>query len=80
MGESRLFSGDTLALYTDGVTESFNDAGEEFGEERLVESLRRRRGLSSQALIAAIVAELRQFSPYEQSDDITLIIAKGRGD
>ena len=79
MGESRLFSGDTLALYTDGVTESFNDAGEEFGEERLVEALRRRRGLSSQALIAAIVAELRQFSPYEQSDDITLIIAKGRG-
>jgi serine phosphatase RsbU (regulator of sigma subunit) len=79
MGESRLFSGDTLALYTDGVTESFNDAGEEFGEERLVEALRRRRGLSSQALIAAIVAELRRFSPYEQSDDITLIIAKGRG-
>jgi serine phosphatase RsbU (regulator of sigma subunit) len=79
MGESRLFSGDTLALYTDGVTESFNDAGEEFGEERLVEALRRRRGLSSQALIAEIVAELRQFSPYEQSDDITLIIAKGRG-
>jgi len=79
MRESRLFSGDTLALYTDGVTESFNDAGDEFGEERLVETLRRRRGLSSQALIAAIVAELRQFSPYEQSDDITLIIAKGRG-
>ena len=79
MGESRLFSGDMLALYTDGVTESFNDAGEEFGEERLVEALRRRRGLSSQALIAAIVTELRQFSPYEQSDDITLIIAKGRG-
>jgi serine phosphatase RsbU (regulator of sigma subunit) len=79
MGESRLYAGDTLALYTDGVTESFNDAGEEFGEERLVEALRRRRGLSSQALIEAIVAELRRFSPYEQSDDITLIIAKGRG-
>jgi serine phosphatase RsbU (regulator of sigma subunit)/predicted enzyme related to lactoylglutathione lyase len=79
MGESRLFSGDTLALYTDGVTESFNDAGEEFGEERLVEALRRRRELSPQALIAAIVDELRRFSPYEQSDDITLIIAKGRG-
>jgi phosphoserine phosphatase RsbU/P len=78
MGESRLFSGDTLALYTDGVTESFNDAGEEFGEERLVETLRRRRGLSSQALIAAIVDELRQFSPYEQRDDITLIVAQGR--
>jgi phosphoserine phosphatase RsbU/P len=79
MGESRLFSGDTLALYTDGVTESFNESGEEFGEERLVDALRRRRGLSSQALIKAIVDELRQFSPYEQRDDITLIVAKGRG-
>jgi serine phosphatase RsbU (regulator of sigma subunit) len=32
MGESRLDSGDTLALYTDGITESFNHADEEFGE------------------------------------------------
>src|SRR5262249_24231574 len=79
MGESRLFAGDTLALYTDGVTESFNGAGEEFGEERLVEALRRRRGLSSQALSAAIVAELRRLSSYEQGDDIPVIIAKGRG-
>jgi serine phosphatase RsbU (regulator of sigma subunit)/predicted enzyme related to lactoylglutathione lyase len=80
MGESRLFPGDTLALYTDGVTESFNDAEEEFGEERLVEAMRRRRGLSSQDLLAAILDEVRRFSPHEQRDDITLIIAKGRGD
>ncbi len=32
--------GDMLALYTDGVTESFNDLGEEFGEHRLIEALR----------------------------------------
>jgi serine phosphatase RsbU (regulator of sigma subunit) len=80
IGESRLFQGDTLALYTDGVTESFNDAGEEFGEERLAEALRRHRGLSSQALLAAIVDEVQQFSPHQQHDDITLIVAQGRGD
>jgi serine phosphatase RsbU (regulator of sigma subunit) len=34
--ERTLFSGDTLVLYTDGVTESLNDAGEEFGEEALL--------------------------------------------
>jgi phosphoserine phosphatase RsbU/P len=79
IGESRLFPGDTLALYTDGVTESFNDSGEEFGEGRLVEALRRRRELSPQALLDAVVDELRRFSPHEQSDDITLIIARGRG-
>jgi len=80
MGETRLHSGDTLALYTDGVTESFNDGGEEFGEDRLVEALRRRRESSSQAMLASVVDEVRRFSPHEQSDDITLIVAKGRGD
>jgi len=78
--ESRLFPGDTLALYTDGVTESFNDAGEEFGEGRLVEALRRYRQSSPQALLASVVDEVRRFSPHEQYDDITLIVAKGRGD
>ena len=43
IGESNLFPGDTLVLYTDGVTEAFNDRGEEFGEQRLVDSLRRHR-------------------------------------
>jgi phosphoserine phosphatase RsbU/P len=80
MGESRLFPGDTLALYTDGVTESFNDSGEEFGEERLVEALRRRRESSSQDSLTSIVDEVRQFSPHEQGDDITLIVAKCKGD
>jgi len=77
--ERRLFSGDTLALYTDGITESFNDAGEEFGERRLIEALRRHRELSSQALLASIVDEVRRFSPHEQQDDITLIVAKCKG-
>jgi serine phosphatase RsbU (regulator of sigma subunit) len=76
LGESQLFPGDTLVLYTDGITESFNDGGEEFGEERLVEALRRDRALSSQDLLTGVVDEVRHFSPHEQHDDITLIIAK----
>ncbi len=78
MEERGLFPGDTLAIYTDGIIESFKGAGEEFGEERLMEALRRHRHLSSQALLEAIVEEVRQFSPYEQHDDITLIVAKCR--
>src|SRR4029077_6597864 len=35
--ECQLFPGDTLFLYTDGATESFNDSGEEFGDYRLTE-------------------------------------------
>jgi phosphoserine phosphatase RsbU/P len=76
VGECRLVCGDSLALYTDGVTESFNPAGEEFGEQRLTEALRRHRELSAPDLLAAIVDEVRQFSPGEQYDDITLIVAR----
>jgi serine phosphatase RsbU (regulator of sigma subunit) len=76
IGERQLFPGDTLALYTDGITESFNHAGEEFGEERLVAALRRHRDLPSLSLLSAVVEEVRQFSPHEQNDDITLIVAK----
>jgi serine phosphatase RsbU (regulator of sigma subunit)/catechol 2,3-dioxygenase-like lactoylglutathione lyase family enzyme len=76
--ERQLFPGDTLLLYTDGATEPFNDAGEEFGERRLVEALRRHRGLSSQSLLASIVEEVRQFNRNEQQDDITLIVAHCR--
>jgi serine phosphatase RsbU (regulator of sigma subunit)/predicted enzyme related to lactoylglutathione lyase len=80
LDERQLCSGDTVVLYTDGVTESFNDAGEEFGEQRLIEALRRHRGLSSQALIASLFDEVRQFNPHEQQDDITLIVANCRED
>jgi serine phosphatase RsbU (regulator of sigma subunit) len=76
--ECSLSSGDALALYTDGVTESFNDEGEEFGEHRLIESLRRHREQSSPVLVASIVDDVKKFGSHEQSDDITLIVAKGR--
>ena len=78
--ELRLAAGDILALYTDGITDSFNQAGEDFGEHQLIEALRRHRELSPQLMLGAIVDEVRRFSPHEQHDDITLIIAKCRED
>jgi serine phosphatase RsbU (regulator of sigma subunit)/catechol 2,3-dioxygenase-like lactoylglutathione lyase family enzyme len=74
--ERQLCPGDTLVFYTDGVTESSNHAGEEFGEERLLEILKQHRDLSSQELLAAVTGQVRQFNPYEQADDITVIVAK----
>src|SRR5213080_4690120 len=38
VGARRLFAGDILALYSDGITESFNDAEEEYGESRLIDA------------------------------------------
>jgi serine phosphatase RsbU (regulator of sigma subunit) len=78
LAECSLFAGDTLALYTDGITESFNDSGEEFGEGRLIDSLRQNCGSSPQVALDSIVQAVRRFSGREQHDDITLIIARGR--
>ncbi len=76
VGQSTLRRGDLLALYTDGVTESMNHDFEEYGEDRLVESLRRHRHHPPHSLLTSIVSDVRAFSPAEQHDDITLIIAK----
>jgi serine phosphatase RsbU (regulator of sigma subunit)/predicted enzyme related to lactoylglutathione lyase len=76
--ERELFPGDTLVLYTDGTTESFNDCGEEFGDHRLIESLHRHRTLSPPALIDSVVGDVRKFNPHEQQDDITLIVGQVR--
>jgi serine phosphatase RsbU (regulator of sigma subunit) len=75
--ECQLAAGDTLALYTDGITES-EDGDRDFGEHGLVEALRRHREASPQAMVASIVDEVKKFSPHEQHDDITLIVAKCR--
>ena len=76
VGECQLSAGDTLVFYTDGITESFNPAGEEFGEERLLSALHRNRELASPALLRSVVDEVRDFGAGSQHDDITMIVAK----
>src|SRR6266487_3036543 len=76
IGECQLLPGDTLALYTDGITESYDSDDDQFGEQRLIEVLQRHRDAPSQSVLASIVDEVQRFSPCEQRDDITLIIAK----
>jgi len=78
IAEREMSLGDTLVLFTDGVSESRSDQGEEFGEDRVINALRRYRGLSSQPMLTAMLEEVKQFSPHEQDDDITLIVAKCR--
>jgi sigma-B regulation protein RsbU (phosphoserine phosphatase) len=69
--------GDILVLYTDGVTEAFNDRNEAFGDERLKEFLRANREKPARALLDDLVAEVRSFTgSAPQSDDITLVVVK----
>jgi serine phosphatase RsbU (regulator of sigma subunit)/catechol 2,3-dioxygenase-like lactoylglutathione lyase family enzyme len=76
VGESSLRRGDLLALYTDGVTESMDQDFQEFGEERLLDSLRRHRKQTAKSVLNSVVEDVRAFCPREQHDDITLIVAK----
>jgi serine phosphatase RsbU (regulator of sigma subunit)/uncharacterized glyoxalase superfamily protein PhnB len=76
--ECALQSGDILTLYTDGITEACNADGEEFGEQRLTELMRRNRERTAQAMLAAFLDEVQQFSAGKQQDDITLIVGKCR--
>ncbi len=76
--ELGLSPGDLLAIYTDGITEAVDGKDEEFGEARLVESLHTHRELATRDLVDAIYDDVRRFSPSEQRDDMTLIVAKCR--
>jgi serine phosphatase RsbU (regulator of sigma subunit) len=76
MEERELTPGDAVLLYTDGVTEARNAEGEEYGEERLLQAARQHRELSLPELLAAVADRARKFSPHEQTDDITLLVAK----
>ena len=78
IGEHALCAGDLVVLYTDGVTEAFDAAGNEFGEERLLDGLRLRRDLPAGSLLDSIIDEVRGFNPDEQYDDITMIVARCR--
>jgi sigma-B regulation protein RsbU (phosphoserine phosphatase) len=77
IAEVRLAPGDTLVLYTDGITEAMNAAGEEFGETRLLNILGSHSDLAAGRLLQAIVGAVQQFSSgSEQQDDITAVVAR----
>jgi sigma-B regulation protein RsbU (phosphoserine phosphatase) len=72
--ELTLAPGDKLLLYTDGLTEIFNAAGDEFGIAR-VHSLAKRHGATEpQAILDACLEEIRAFSRTKQADDLTLMV------
>lgn len=74
-GVVNLSPGDLAVLFSDGVTEARNVAGEEFGRDRLVAFLQRCHGTDARRTLAALLAEVNRFSAGAvQHDDITVLV------
>jgi sigma-B regulation protein RsbU (phosphoserine phosphatase) len=73
-GEVTLRKGDTVIVYSDGVTEAFDAEGNEFGEEKLESVLADKADASLQETVGAVVEAVQAFSTgVPQSDDITCL-------
>lgn len=70
-----LAPGDKLLLYTDGLTEMFNAAGDEFGVARVHSLAKKHARTEPQGILTACLEEIRNFShAAKQKDDLTLMV------
>ncbi len=74
LNELDLKPGDTIFLYTDGVTEAHNIDGDMFGMERLADALNEATALSTEKIDEHVRKRVAEFSgDAEQFDDITTL-------
>lgn len=68
---------DLLLIYTDGITEAMNPEKQQFGEDRLVKTVRENAHLSPEAFIKVLERKVAEFTRgAEQHDDITVVAIK----
>ncbi|MEJ2109608.1 MAG: PP2C family protein-serine/threonine phosphatase [Acidobacteriota bacterium] len=68
-----------LVAFTDGIVESVNKSGEEFGDDRIIEIVQRNKDLDAEHIKERIVDSVLEWSSTEErGDDMTLIVAKVR--
>ncbi len=78
--ELQLQPGDTICLYTDGVTEATNQAQQLYGDARLLNLLNRQQKASARTICESIKADVDAFAgDAEQFDDITLLCLTWHG-
>lgn len=76
-GALTLQPGDTILLYTDGVTEAMNAEGNTFGRERLLNGVMAAAGSDAGCLVANVLESVRNYTDgADQSDDITMLCLK----
>jgi sigma-B regulation protein RsbU (phosphoserine phosphatase) len=81
VGESTIAAGDILIVFSDGVVEAVQAEGDELGEQRLIdmlENLVHRSTVAFPDLPQALLEEILQVSSYRQTDDMTVVVARGR--
>jgi sigma-B regulation protein RsbU (phosphoserine phosphatase) len=79
-GTVKLDEGDTIIVFSDGVSEALDTSGEEFGDDRLLDVAQSAGDRSAQGLVDAIVSAVRGFTRgAPQSDDITVMVIRYLG-
>jgi sigma-B regulation protein RsbU (phosphoserine phosphatase) len=73
-GETALSPGDRVVLFTDGITEAMGDAGDEFGDERLVNSVLGRTHLPLTRLVDGIFDDVATHAGGRMGDDATVVV------
>lgn len=76
-GETPIAPGDLLVVFSDGLTEAVNAAGDEFEDERLAAVLNTVRGRSAQEALDAVLAAVTAFAGSEPPrDDMTVMVLR----
>jgi serine phosphatase RsbU (regulator of sigma subunit)/pSer/pThr/pTyr-binding forkhead associated (FHA) protein len=76
-GQTRLEPGDILIVFTDGISESWDENEEEFGEDRLGDLIKQNNDQTAHKLMETIESEIEQFTKGSRpSDDRTLLVLK----
>jgi serine phosphatase RsbU (regulator of sigma subunit) len=79
-GRVQLHGGDVLLICSDGILESFNQADQEFGSDRLEAELRRARRASADSVLFSVLGAVQDFcAPRPLTDDMTLAIVSRSG-
>jgi len=74
VSEKKLEKGYRLLLYTDGVTERFNPAGEMYGEQRLIKQFETNIADNAQDILDGIIYDVEKFADGQSSDDDQVLL------
>jgi len=75
-----LETGDTLVLFSDGVTDAENPVGDQYGEERLLEALAGSDRRSPDEILDRVLASVRAFAAEQPpADDVTVLVIRYGG-